>query len=591
MSFLHRIFPKKIFWHYVMIFVLVGIIPFIAVTSITLNRMSLALTEEATSRVNQMIHSSAVNLDSQFYSLASLTRQMYLYRVSENGQYSSLEQIIKSNNNTVSYIQNYIAVLEDSNTYLRNVMFIDEVNQHIYGVGKPAVKAIRTSWDYHTWDLLQKASQSPRELTISLPHTDSYFYNGKDTVLTFCRPLLSLNDLPEKESILGYLLLDIDQSIFEETFQAEDWQGFGKLYILDSSDFVLYASDAEKIGAVLSDEDIHNASLVQENIPTCGWRILFDLNEQQVLSPVKLLRNRLLILAAIVLAIMLVITWLSSRRMSMPIRRILKQMEQVRQGNLQVSVPVEGHDELSELSSGFNHMTASLQKHIEQSYMASIRQKEAELDALRMEIHPHFLYNTLEVIRMSSVAHQDMETAQMTMSLVHQLQYVIGESDDRVTLQKELSIVRDYISLVSLRYGQIELKTNVPAPLLSCSILKMTVQPIVENAVQHGLRPMGGGQISISAIQKENDLLITVMDNGVGMSIDQVAKLREQLDSDRLPEAKDDGLRSIGTKNVHDRIRLSCGSEYGLEIESQTGIGTAVVLHLPYRAAESEGKI
>lgn len=209
---------------------------------------------------------------------------------------------------------------------------------------------------------------------------------------------------------------------------------------------MIYAGNTELIGTVFSDDKAHDDSMLREDISTCNWRILFDLDEQQVLSPVKLLRSRLLVLAALVLAVMLVITGLSSRKMSMPIHRILKQMEQVRSGNLQVSVPVKGNDELSELSRGFNHMTVSLQKYIEQSYVASIRQKEAELDALRMQIHPHFLYNTLEVIRMSSVAHQDTETAQMTMSLVNQMQYVIGESNEQVTLQKELSIVRDYIS-------------------------------------------------------------------------------------------------------------------------------------------------
>lgn len=586
MSFLQRFFTKKLFWQYVMVFVLVGIIPFIAITGITLNRMSQALTEEATERVTQMIHSSAVNLDAQFDSLASLTKQMYLYRISENGKHSNLEEIIKDNSNAASYLKNYIAALEDSNKYIRNVIFIDEVNQQVYGIGRPAVKTIRADWNYQAWELLKKAAQSPRNLMISSPHVDSYFRYGKQTVLTFCRPLLSLDELPEKETILGYLLLDIDQSIFGDFFQADDWQGTGSLYILDENNFVIYAGSTELIGTVFSDEKAHDDSMLREDISTCNWRILFDLDEQQVLSPVKLLRSRLLVLAALVLAVMLVITWLSSRKMSMPIHRILKQMEQVRSGNLQVSVPVKGHDELSELSRGFNHMTASLQKYIEQSYVASIRQKEAELDALRMQIHPHFLYNTLEVIRMSSVAHQDTETAQMTMSLVNQMQYVIGESNEQVTLQKELSIVRDYISLVSLRYGQIEMKVNIHASLLLCSILKMTLQPVVENAVQHGLRPLGGGQISINAIRRENDLFITVMDSGVGMDEAQLTKLREQLNSEKMPEVKEDGLRSIGMKNVYDRIRLACGAEYGLEIESHPGIGTAVVIHLPYRVLE-----
>ena len=581
MHTLRKMLPRKLFWRYMLIFVFVGIIPFVAITGISLNHTSNAMRNEAHSRITQMIHLSGVNLDAHFQSLESITERMYLYRISENGTYKTLESVLKSKGSKASDMNNYLSGLADSSKFLRNVLFVDLVNQDTYAIGKPAVKSLRLNWDFENWDLIREASRHPREMTISGMHTDSYFIYNNQTVFTFCRPMLSLDDLPEKESILGYLLLDIDRSIFDDVFRSYNWQDAGTLYVLNRDNQVLYASSANAVGTVFESVPGRTDSVITESIPTCSWQILFLLDENLVMAPVRQLRNRLFVLAALALAAMLVITWLSSRRMSMPIRKILDQMEQVRSGNLDVSVPVYGTDELSSLSSGFNHMTEALRKHIEQSYLASIRQKEAELDALRMQIHPHFLYNTLEVIRMSSVAHQDMETAQMTLSLVRQLQYVIGESHEQVPLHRELEIVRDYISLVSLRYGQIDLTSTVPAALLKCPILKMTLQPIVENAVQHGLRPLGGGQISITAARSEGQLLLTVMDNGCGMDARQLEKLRSQLKSDKLPEVKEDGLRSIGTKNVHDRIRLACGPQYGLEIESQEGVGTAVVIHLP----------
>lgn len=572
-----------------LIFTLIGIIPFAVVTNLTLNHMSSAIKEETESRISQMLHLAGVNLDAHFQSLSTMTEKMYLYRISENGTYTSLEGILKSGSNTPSHMNNYLSSLADSSNFLRNVLFIDRVNLQVYGIGKPAIKSVRMDWDYETWDLIQSASAHPRDLVISTPHQDSYFVYGNQTVFTFCRAMLSLDDLPEKETILGFLLLDIDQSIFSDAFQAYNWREAGKLYVLNADGLILYASESAEIGRTIEKNSAANGAVIMQGIPTCKWQIAFYLDEALVMAPVTQLRNRLILISMLTLAGMLLLTWLSSRHMAMPVGRILKQMDQVQSGHLDVSVPVEGKDEMSDLSRGFNHMTDALRTHIEQSYVASIRQKEAELDALRMQIHPHFLYNTLEVIRMSSVAHQDMETAQMTLSLVHQLQYVIGESDERVTLQKEMDIIRDYISLVSLRYGQIELKSSVPASLLSCLILKMTLQPIVENAVQHGLRPQGGGQISISAARAGDQLRLTVMDNGCGMDAEQLSALRRQLDSDKMPEVKEDGLRSIGTKNVHDRIRLACGPAYGLEIESQAGIGTAVVILLPYQAPEKEG--
>lgn len=590
MHTLRKLLPKKLFWRYMLIFVFVGVFPFVAITGISLEHVSKALRNEAQSRITQMIHLSGVNLDSHFQSLESITERMYLYRVSENGTYKTLEGVLKSKGNVASNMNNYLSSLADSSKYLRNVLFVDLVNQATYAIGKPSVKSLRLDWHFDAWDLIRDAALHPREMTISDLHRDSYFNYNNQTVFTFCRPMLSLDDLPEKETILGYLLLDIDRSIFDDAFRAYDWQDAGTLYVLSRDNQVLYASSADAIGTAFDPALGQTATSISESIPTCNWKILFLLDENLAMAPVCQLRDRLFALAAAVLAAMLMITWLSSRRMSMPIRKILDQMDQVRSGNLDVSVPVYGTDELSGLSSGFNHMTKALRKHIEQSYVASIRQKEAELDALRMQIHPHFLYNTLEVIRMSSVAHQDMETAQMTLSLVHQLQYVIGESKERVPLGKELEIVRDYISLVSLRYGQINLTTDIPAALSGCLILKMTLQPIVENAVQHGLRPLGGGQISISAVREGDTLRLTVMDNGCGMSAEQLKMLRAQLESDHLPAMKEDGLRSIGTKNVHDRIRLACGHPYGLEIESQEDVGTAVVIRLPYHQPEGRNE-
>ena len=385
---------------------------------------------------------------------------------------------------------------------------------------------------------------------------------------------------------LGYLLLDIDESIFDDAFSVYNWADNGALYVLDDRNIVRYANQAEEIGKVLILPETAEYTLLTEDMPACGWRILFLLDRALSMNDVRQLRRRLIGLGAFLLLMMLALTFLSSRHLSRPIQALLEQMKKVQAGDLTARVPVTGDDEISELGRGFNHMVQDLDTHIQKSYVASIRQKEAELDALRMQIHPHFLYNTLEVIRMSSVGHNDPETAQMTLSLVHQLQYVIGDSREQVPLHKELDIVRDYISLVSLRYGLISLTLDIPDVLAGCSILKMTLQPIVENAVQHGLRPLGGGQISISAAQESDVLRLVVMDNGCGMSPDQLRALQAQLESDSLPEMKEDGLRSIGTKNVHDRIRLACGPRYGLEIESQEDIGTAVVIRLPYHSSE-----
>jgi two-component system sensor histidine kinase YesM len=583
---MRHLIPRKFSWQLMTVFAVFAIVPFVIMSWLSLDRMSQALEKETKTRVTQMIHLGGTNLDARFQTLSNTTEKMYLYHVSINGTSSDLETILKSHRNAQFEMSNYVGNLLDSNDFLRNVLFVDCWNQHTYAAGKPAYKNLKPSWDAQTWPFLQEASLHPRQMSISEPHVEEYFNFGSRTVFTFCRPYLSLQDLPEKETILGYLLLDIDESIFDDAFSAYDWSENGTLYVLDDRNAVRYASRAEEIGTVITFPENSRFTLLTEDMPSCGWRVVFLLDRMLSMQNVRQLRHQLILLGAFLLLMMLVLTWLSSRHLSRPIQTMLQQMNKVQAGDLTARVPVQGNDEISALSLGFNHMVSALDTHIQKSYVASIRQKEAELDALRMQIHPHFLYNTLEVIRMSSVGHNDPETAQMTLSLVRQLQYVIGESKEQVPLGKELDIVRDYIALVSLRYGQIDLTTDIPAMLSNCPILKMTLQPIVENAVQHGLRPLGGGQISISAAREGDTLRLTVMDNGCGMSAEQLNALRAQLESDHLPAMKEDGLRSIGTKNVHDRIRLACGHPYGLEIESQEDVGTAVVIRLPYQQPE-----
>ncbi len=583
---MRHLIPRKFSWQLMAVFTVFAIVPFVIMSWLSLDQMSRELEKETENRITQMIRLVGTNLNARFQTLGNITEKMYLYHVSVNGTSSDLETILKSHANAWYEMHNYVGNLLDSNDFLRNVLFVDCWNQQTYAAGKPGYKNLKPSWNAASWSFLQEAARTPRKMSISGVHPEDYFNFGSRTVFTFCRPYLSLQDLPKKETILGYLLLDIDESIFDDAFSVYNWADNGALYVLDDRNIVRYANQAEEIGKVLILPETAETTLLTEDIPACGWRILFLLDRALSMNDVRQLRRRLIGLGAFLLLMMLVLTFLSSRHLSRPIQALLEQMKKVQAGDLTARVPVTGDDEISELGRGFNHMVQDLDTHIQKSYVASIRQKEAELDALRMQIHPHFLYNTLEVIRMSSVGHNDPETAQMTLSLVHQLQYVIGESREQVPLHKELDIVRDYISLVSLRYGLISLTLDIPDVLAGCSILKMTLQPIVENAVQHGLRPLGGGQISISAARESDVLRLVVMDNGCGMSPEQLRVLQAQLESDSLPEMKEDGLRSIGTKNVHDRIRLACGPRYGLEIESQEDIGTAVVIRLPYHSSE-----
>lgn len=586
MQKLRRLLPKTLSFRLMLIFFITTIIPFIFISTVTLTRVSDAMEEDAKTRISQMIHLVGNNLDSRIQSITAITERMYLYRTTLNGVTVSLEDMMASPSGGASLIKQYVSATLDSNSFLQNVLFIDMVNDEVHARGVPATKNLATGYDVLALTFVQEALTRPRRLTISDPHTEDYFFRSTAPVISFCRPLLSLNHLPEREVVLGVMMLDVDYGVFEDAFNAYNWADAGQLYVVNEDDLIIYASDSSLIGQTHVRPNAGHVTVLEEAIPAASWRICYHLDHPLLLQDLNALQRSLLLITLIALAVMILSTILSSRYVARPVKHILDQMKRVRAGDLSARVPVYDDDEMGRLSNGFNQMVSELDEHIQRSYVASIQQKEAELEALKMQIHPHFLYNTLEVMRMSSLAHQDADTARMTLSLVRQLQYVIGERHERVPLKTELNMIREYVSLVSLRYGEMALKIDFPAELAQCAILKMSLQPIVENAVQHGLRPLGGGQISISASRSGSTLRITVMDNGKGMDAQALADLRQKLAGDAAPQQLSDGSRSIGMKNVHDRIRLACGAAYGLEVESASGVGTAVVLCLPYEITE-----
>lgn len=266
-----------------------------------------------------------------------------------------------------------------------------------------------------------------------------------------------------------------------------------------------------------------------------------------------------------------------SRRLAAPIRNLIKQMAIVESGNLDTQMVVNSNDEMGRLSHGFNRMVERLQAYIDEAYVAQIKQKQTELNALKSQIRPHYLYNTLEVIRMNAVDKDNDEVADMILSLSNQLKYVIDYGEDRVSIRQELEHLRDYFYIISVRYeNKFELVVDLsPEVDLNWYILKLSLQPIVENAIQHGLRSQGRGTVGLTIEKKDEMLLVTIYDDGIGMSKEKVQQLAETLEEPSSPS------KNVGLKNVHERIRTVYGAEYGLSISSREHIGTSILLLLP----------
>lgn len=272
-----------------------------------------------------------------------------------------------------------------------------------------------------------------------------------------------------------------------------------------------------------------------------------------------------------------------------PLRQFHETILQIRQSNqrgLKTDLRLEGCAEITELGSEFTGMLDDIEKlnrKIFQSamdlYELKVQKQEAELAYLRSQIDPHFLYNTLEVIRKMALEKASPEIAQMAVDMGNIFRYS-AKGEDEVTLEEEIAIVKSYIRIQQMRFvGKIEVFYFIPEEVLHLRVMKMLLQPIVENSIFHGLEPKNQkGSLYIGARLEAGTLVITVKDDGVGIAKDQLDRMLKELESETA-----DTREHVGTLNTNARIRLYYGKEYGISIESCPEDGTTVTMRLPRR--------
>ncbi|MCM8901470.1 sensor histidine kinase [Caldicoprobacter algeriensis] len=266
-------------------------------------------------------------------------------------------------------------------------------------------------------------------------------------------------------------------------------------------------------------------------------------------------------------------------------RIIVNCMKKVQAGNLDVDIPVYGCDEVAELAQCFNKMMARIKELISIVVKKELISKETELKALHSQINAHFLYNVLENIKMMAEIDGIYEVADALTSLGRLMRYSMSWKKDKVSLGDELAYIDNYIKLINIRYDyEISCVYNVDEELLNCEICKMSIQPIVENAVIHGIQPKGqGGIIKITAWIQEEHLIVEVFDDGKGIKPVDLKRLKEVLSTENESnQQENEHSRGIGLKNVDQRIKLAYGPQYGITIDSIEGKYTKVRLVFPY---------
>lgn len=302
----------------------------------------------------------------------------------------------------------------------------------------------------------------------------------------------------------------------------------------------------------------------------------------------------LIMMASMLLAFVLILVF--SNILGRRLRRLSKEIKKVASGNFRVSSSLDGEDEIGQVSRQFNRMVDSIRSLMDEVQTANeqknqliIKQKEIKLKMLASQINPHFLFNTLETIRMKAHNNGEGEIASAVLLLGKLMRKSLERSNEKVPLSEEIERVKCYLEIQKFRFGdRLTFHLNIESNVMRKLVFPFILQPIVENAVIHGLEcKEGAGTVTVIGKETDGMLSIVVVDNGVGIQEDRLRQIAKRLSD---PEDRDGNETEsrIGLRNVHQRIQLSYGKEYGLSIESIKGTGTVVAITMP---AEEDSRV
>lgn len=299
-------------------------------------------------------------------------------------------------------------------------------------------------------------------------------------------------------------------------------------------------------------------------------------------------RNRIILVNVILLAILSLSTYFLNSIILKKLHVLTDSMKKVRQGDFGFNIDIRGGGEVGELAHHFRKMLRKINELIVDAVNKKAASKEAELATLKNQIDSHFLYNTLENIKMMAEINDQRDISDALTSLGSMMRYNMRWTSEYVRLRDELSHITNYINIANIRFDdKMKLVTDVSEGYMNQELLKMTLQPVVENSVKHGL---GDKELTI-VIQAELEgttMLISITDDGAGMSPEQVYELNsrimraESISTIQEGQGQQDQQSGIGLVNVNSRIRMHFGKEYGLLVESEQGQYTRVTIRIPY---------
>ncbi|MDI4644666.1 sensor histidine kinase [Cohnella hashimotonis] len=396
---------------------------------------------------------------------------------------------------------------------------------------------------------------------------------------------------------IGVVMVDLNYDFIKKTYAVKPTAD-SLLYVLDEQDEFVYATESAPSSAPSNETlvsvkqrfagagdaaemkiDGRSYIVVRRQSAYTGWTTLALIPMDSLLSESTRIRNLMIEVSLIVFAVVLIGSLQMSSRTTIDIRRLKSMMTRVKDGNLSFpKTEIRTKDEIGELYHVFINMVEELKRLMEDIRNSEKKKREAELTALQAQIRPHFLYNSLNTIKYLAKLNGVPNIEEASGALIELMRGVLGNANEFLSVREELNYVASYVALEKYKFMEpIKLQTQIEDDeLLACPVLKLMIQPLVENAIVHGVGP-SGGVVLIRVFAEQGDLKIEVTDNGKGMTQERMDMLLGEPDASEQPSR----FSGMGVRNVHERINRMYGEPYGVKLYSEPGLYTTAEVRFP----------
>ena len=550
------------------------LVPTIFINLLYYQQIDRSTKQQILSYQKEIIQQSADDVQTLVDQINVTTRQLIALSVSSDMYTNYNEKTPVERLNVVKSLQRVMQSIVFSVTYHAGTYYIGTDNSVFSNLNSLRVEQLLESID-------KEENGVPFE-------ADYYNHTDSVRVIPFLTNIRNYN----RYNALRMIGIDLQygdlEAIFQEKYDPEKVEIFiineaGKLiYYLSESDLSWEAAVGRELSgeqiSYLEEYDKDQKEKLDYVINGPGWRICAYIHLDAVTIDASAQNRMLFLILILTLFFAFIFSWLVSKNITRPINDLIRKMQQIGQDS-KSSLPINTKNrDIMVLSENFDEMMIQIERLNRITVEKEKERAFTQLRALQAQINPHFLYNTLEDIRSIALEYGVISIGEMTKALAKTFRYSISK-ENIVTVREEIDNIKSYAQIQNFRYGdRLSILYYIDETVMDCRMIKVILQPIIENAVSHGVEPKkGSGVVTVIGALTEGEIVFRIIDNGIGMAPEQLDKINADLADKR------ETSHGIGLSNVDMRLKLYYGEPYGIRVESRQGEGTQVTVRLPYR--------